>query len=797
MAWRGLRARWITVTTTFLALALGVALITAMGQVLAGTLSAPGRAPSRYAEAPVVVVATGELSVPVPGGSAARDLADSPGLSPAQLDALAQAGPLTLDHVFPAGGLGGPLTGRSLATAGASGAAPLTGRAPAADGEVLLAAPGTAAGARITLYGPDGTAGEYLVAGTAAPVGGEPTVFFTPAEAARLSPRVDVALAAAPVTVPGTRVLTGDARRVLDPATARDEEALISVNALTGTAGGVAAFVSVFVVASTFAFAVARRRGEFALLRAAGATPRQVRRVVLTEALLLGVLGSAAGCVLGDAGAPELAARLRGAGLAPDWFTVGGSTAPALIAFATGVLVALTGAWTAARRAGRVRPAEALREAETEKRGITPVRLLAGLAALAGAVWMTAEPLATAPAELLKRKQYTPLAMLLLIALAALAPLIVPPIARLVTWPLTRLRGATGMLARASALGAPARTAATAAPVVLTVGLAVCLMGATGTVDEARAAERADRVAADFAALPGDAPAVAPDVAAALAAVPGARTLTVRETSVYDLEEDTVLLRRQARAIDGDPTGLLSLPLVDGDPAALDDTGIVVDTEWGRRVGETVRVHRADGSPVDLRVVAVIREGAGGNGAYVTAVHAPGAPIAEVLVDAPSADAVRAAVANTGARLLTRAEWRERALTGATSEVRLVAIGLVVGLALLYTGLFLVGTLAMATRERHAELRLLRLAGAGRAHVLAYLAAETGLVVLTGCVLAAVAGAVSLGGQWLALRGLTGDAAIAVPWPTVGLIAAGCAVLALGTVLTVALASRTREEAAA
>lgn len=69
------------------------------------------------------------------------------------------------------------------------------------------------------------------------------------------------------------QVLTGDDRRRADPATERDAEALLTVNALLGTAGGITAFVSVFVVASTFAFAVALRRREFGLLRTAGATP--------------------------------------------------------------------------------------------------------------------------------------------------------------------------------------------------------------------------------------------------------------------------------------------------------------------------------------------------------------------------------------------------------------------------------------------------------------------------------------------------------------------------------------------
>ncbi|MEU8612200.1 ABC transporter permease, partial [Actinoplanes sp. NPDC048791] len=87
---------------------------------------------------------------------------------------------------------------------------------------------------------------------------------------------------------PGIRVLTGDERRRADPDPDRDAEALMTVNALLGTAGGITTFVSVFVVASTFAFAVAQRRRELGLLRTAGATPGQVRRMVLAEAAVVG-----------------------------------------------------------------------------------------------------------------------------------------------------------------------------------------------------------------------------------------------------------------------------------------------------------------------------------------------------------------------------------------------------------------------------------------------------------------------------------------------------------------------------
>ncbi|MBI0385130.1 ABC transporter permease, partial [Streptomyces albiflaviniger] len=118
--------------------------------------------------------------------------------------------------------------------------------------------------------------------------------------------------------------------------------------------------------ASTFAFAVAQRRREFGLLRVAGATPGQLRRMVFAEALVVGVLASATGCLLGAYGAPRLADRVADGGLAPRGFTIGDHIWPYHLAFWTGLCVALCGAAAASWRAGRTGPAQALREASAD-----------------------------------------------------------------------------------------------------------------------------------------------------------------------------------------------------------------------------------------------------------------------------------------------------------------------------------------------------------------------------------------------------------------------------------------------
>ncbi|MEV4181850.1 FtsX-like permease family protein, partial [Streptosporangium canum] len=104
---------------------------------------------------------------------------------------------------------------------------------------------------------------------------------------------------------------------------------------------GMGGFVAIFVVAGTFAFAVAQRRRETALLRAIGATPGQVRLLILAESLVIGLLSAVAGCLLGLIMAPAMAAWLTAQGLAPGGFAPSTSPAPLLLAALAGVAVAL------------------------------------------------------------------------------------------------------------------------------------------------------------------------------------------------------------------------------------------------------------------------------------------------------------------------------------------------------------------------------------------------------------------------------------------------------------------------
>ncbi|MFC8347903.1 FtsX-like permease family protein [Streptomyces sp. NPDC057280] len=625
--------------------------------------------------------------------------------------------------------------------------------------------------------------------GAARSPGFERALFYTDARAAELAPvSTQLVVEAEPAAVrrvvassgTGARVLVGAERRLADADPGRDAEALTTLNALFGTAGGVTGFVSVFVVASTFAFAVDRRRREFGLLRTAGATPGQIRRTVLAEALLVGVLASAAGCALGSYGAPWLADRVVEGGVAPAWFTIGVHVWPYHMAFWTGLSVALCGATAASWRAGRTAPTQALREASADERPLTRARLLCGAALLLTAAVTLAVTLLTDPGDLLHRKTYTSRPLLLITATALLSPLLVRPLIRLLT--------PRGMLVRANTSASLRRTAALAAPVLVTVALTGSLLGATATLNGARATEARERTRADYVLT--SATGLDARTLDRLRAVRGAEVSPTASSAVYVLEEGVALVKSEARAADPERLArTTAVPLTAGRLSDLSDDSIVVNEEWARHeVGEHVTVWLGDGTRRSLRIAAVMPVGTGDNGVYVTPANARGAVVdrVEVRVRAGAeARSVRAALrsAAPGATLLTRDAWLATAhpATGFAAADATTRLGyfLVLGIALLYTAVSLANTLLMATSDRTRELTALRRAGATHTQVLRLVALESLTVVAAGAVLGLLVTALNLTGMWTALGLQSVRSPIHVPWPELGATTAACAVLAV------------------
>ncbi|MBY8871763.1 ABC transporter permease [Micromonospora sp. PLK6-60] len=660
--------------------------------------------------------------------------------------------------------------GQGWAGAALAGHRLTAGSPPVGERDVVVGrALGVPVGGRLTVLTAAGPA-SWTVSGLVDP----PALYVADPTAARLAPgvraigllgRPDIGAVTAAVGTAGT-VLTGPARGALEPrADARTR--WIGLQVLTAMAA-LSAFAGVFVVASTFAFVVNQRRRQFGLLRAVGATPRQVRRLVHREALAVGAAASAAGVLLGALAAVPLARVLVDAGLEPAGFTVRWQVWPPLAAFAAGPVVALLGSAVAARRAGRIPPLAALREAAVETRPMTRARWATGLAVAAAA---GAAGLATATTDDVRGMATTSLlgAMALIVAATLLGPAVLPALVRALLWP---LRGVTGTLVRENALTAVRRTASTAAPVLLTVSFAVFITGNVQTTAGAYAAARDAAVRAPAVLVPDGTPGLAD---AAVTGTGGAALLPT-EVHVDRVAVPAVGLEPAAyRAAVRDPgTAAGSPAALAGDTVALSRS---TAQRFGWRPGGVAPVTFADGRRVALRVVAVLEDGAPAGLVLprdTVRAHDPSALTSAVFL--PERPAGASAI---GARVVDAASWARQA---DAEEDRLVWIFtvLLVGVSAGYGAVAVAGTLLMATARRAADLRQLRLVGATRRQVLLTVATESVLVVAVGALLGGVVAWLALQGSMGALREQAGaPVALVVPWPVVSAVVAACLLLAL------------------
>ncbi|MFC6023366.1 ABC transporter permease [Plantactinospora solaniradicis] len=808
-----LRARWTGLLGPFVALCLGVALMSMTALIL---VSARPQVPDRYAGTEVLVAgpAVAEVSGAFPERrpwSAERTtelvdrLAAIPGVRAAVPDRSFYAQAVRDGRPVGEPALSDP-QGHGWSSAALAPYRLVAGSPPVRADEVVLdRALALAPGATVTLLTATGPT-RYTVSGT---VDG-PGFFVADSAAVPLAGGVRViglvtgqdadpaAVRAAASAIVGRdgSVLSGDARAELEPR--RDARTRwIGMQVLTAMTA-LAGFVSIFVVASTFAFAVAQRRREFGLLRTVGATPRQLRRMMYAEALVVGAVAAAVGALLGAACAPAFGNLLIDAEFQPAAFRVRIEPWPPAAAFGVGLVVALLGVWSASRRAGRVRPLEALREAAVDRRPMTWSRWIGGIAATTGGLLLTVVLSRAGAADIVARALYA--AMALTLGLTLLAPVLIPPLTYALTWPLDRLRGATGMLVRHNALTAVRRTASTSAPMLLTVGFAVLIAGSVATSSGAYASRDAAAVRAGTVLVPAGTPGLSD------AAVATAGGTALLPTTVYADDAGAGASAPGGvpiRAAGVDPAGFARvngrLSVLSGafdalrDPdAAVVSAGLADRLGWA--AGGSAVLGHPDGSSGTVRLVAVVADGSIPVEMLFTreAVRArdPSALTEAVFRTGPAAgsgdggspegtDDGRALPAELGARLVSVADYAEGR---AAEEDRLVWIAtlILIGVSAGYTAVALANTLLMATAHRTRELLLLLRSGATVRQVLASVAAESALVVVIGTTVGLVVPAVAL----LAIRSALSEQVgvpvdLVIPWPTMGVVVGGCLVLAL------------------
>ncbi|MFJ5901856.1 FtsX-like permease family protein [Streptomyces sp. NPDC093064] len=597
-----------------------------------------------------------------------------------------------------------------------------------------------------------------------------------------------------------------------------------SLHKLLSYSSFLAAFVSVFVVASTFAFAVAQRRQETALLRAVGATPRQVQLLVLGEALVVATAAAAAGCLLGVLAAPGFASWLVDHDAAQPGFGPHLAAAPLLIAAATGLAVALLGAFTAARRASRVRPAEALGDSMVDRKVMPLSRWLLGVlylglvAADFGAFFAARNQQGGDPA--LRDPQSLPqwsllFDVLVIIAIAVFAPLLVPPLVRLFTLPVLPLRGATGLLARQNALAAVRRTVSTVTPAFLVIGLTGAVVGGTLAFSQARVAQTRAALQAAYVVQPPRGQGLSEDTVRRLRMLPGANAVTMTPTVLDGLDFDgTPDAARQvtpapsipttATVVDGDLAAAWNLPIEDGSAADLHGRSVAVSAElakgYGWQVGDLLDASLSDGTTVPVRVVALFRAQLSLAQVLLPkdalAGHLAAERVSAAYLSVTDRASAESVLAGTGARLTAARNWGSADSDPAVRQQWITMIA-ILGPALLYALIAIVNTMMMSTGDRLRDFAVLRLTGGTRRQVFRMVASETALATLTATALALLVTAATQAGMVALLDQLVlrqqASIAWSLPWAPLAISALVCLGLALvSSLLPVSFALRIR-----
>jgi putative ABC transport system permease protein len=236
---------------------------------------------------------------------------------------------------------------------------------------------------------------------------------------------------------------------------------------------GVALFVGSFVIANTLSITIAQRTRELATLRTLGATRRQVLGSVLVEALVIGALASVTGLFLGLALAKGLNRVFVSLGIDLPQASTVFAARTIVVSLLVGTLITLLAALRPAFRATRVPPISAVREGAV----LPPSRFArfgphAALLTIGGAVALMLVGLFVGGLSTTQRLLAIGVgAAAIFLGVAMLAKTLVPPLARVLGWPATRLGGAAGSLARGNAMRNPQRTASTAS--ALMIGLAL------------------------------------------------------------------------------------------------------------------------------------------------------------------------------------------------------------------------------------------------------------------------------------------------------------------------------------
>ena len=593
---------------------------------------------------------------------------------------------------------------------------------------------------------------------------------------------------------PNLRVWTRD--QAVSEAQQEINQSLNFLSAFLLVFAGIALLVGSFLVLNTFSVLVAQRSRDLAMLRALGATRRQVAYSVLGEALIVGLIGGTVGLALGLVLALGIQKAFGAIGMDMPYAGLTVSWQAVVASYAVAVVVTVLAAWLPARRASRIKPVAALREASTAARRSLRGRTVAGTVVLGlGVVALVVAAVRTPSSLALVGAG----AVLVLVGAVMVSPWLVSATLAGVSHG-TRGHLATAHLALENGRRNPRRTATTASALMIGLML-VSAFGVFGASSEASSDAAISRtLKADFVVSSVNGKLFAPDVASQVASAPGVGL-------VSSITVAPVLLDGAAQTITGaDPATVdqaIALEFLSGGLADVHGSGLAVDdktaADQGWTLGRTFAV-ALPGNTEQMRIEAIYRSDLGASGLIADRAELErlGWPkqdgtVFAVLEPGADAAATSAALATSLAaypNVVARDATQQKEAMRAQVQQLLALVYAMLALAVIIALLGIVNTLALSIVERTREIGLLRAVGATRRQVRRMITWESLVIALYGSVLGAALGLL-VGQSFVRAMRDEGITEVAVPWGTVTVVLLlACAMGLLAAVVPARRAAR-------
>ncbi|MFC8964295.1 ABC transporter permease [Streptomyces sp. NPDC057094] len=547
---------------------------------------------------------------------------------------------------------------------------------------------------------------------------------------------------------------------------------------------GIAFLVGIFLIINTFSMLVAQRTREIGLMRAIGSSRKQVNRSVLVEALLLGFIGSVLGVAAGVGLAVGLMKLMSSMGMDLSTRDLTVKTATPVIGMILGVVVTVLAAYLPARRAGKVSPMAALRDAGTPADGRAGlVRGLIGLV-LTGAGAFALYLAATADKASDGSLVLGAGVVLTLIGFVIVGPLLAGGVVRVISAVLLRMFGPVGRLAERNALRNPRRTGATGAALMIGLALVACL-SVVGSSMVASATDELDKsVGADF--IVQGQQRIVPQAEKAMQDTPGLDHVTrYKDLSTTMTSPDGKAEDYEITAADPTYAQDLRRETTAGDlSAAYGTNAMSVGSEYAKKhhvtVGDTLSVAFKGGSTAKLKVAAITDDDVAiDKGARYTSIatmkkYVPASriPPNEIMFAKAKEGQQKQAYAALKKAMEPYPQYQVRDQTDYKQELKdqvgqlLNMVYGLLGLAIVVAILGVVNTLALSVVERTREIGLMRAIGLSRRQLRRMIRLESVVIALFGALLG-----LGLGMSWGAtaqkLLALEGLKVLDIPWPTI------------------------------